>query len=170
MGPVFITIQFQLGDELCRSVINGRGDSLKTTELDAKHIPAIALLSLKAPSSRQLVLLTTVASAWRGVWSTVGMASTRESRSSGKQPASVALCPPQARRCSMQQLNLPPRCDNSATNRPILMLCVNLNFTSTINQQMRLYNFHLKHFKTLKTTPTCFDLFRSSSGSFVVPC
>jgi len=30
--------------------------------------------------------------------------------------------------------------------------------------------FHLKHFKTLKTTPTCFDLFRSSSGSFVVPC
>jgi len=34
--------------------------------------------------------------------------------------------------------------------------------TSTINQQMHLYNFHLKHFKTLKTTPTCFDLFRSS--------
>jgi len=34
--------------------------------------------------------------------------------------------------------------------------------TSTINQQMHLYNFHLKHFKTLKTTPTYFDLFRSS--------
>ena len=29
--------------------------------------------------------------------------------------------------------------------------------TSTINQQMHLYNFRLKHFKTLKTTPTCFD-------------
>ena len=42
--------------------------------------------------------------------------------------------------------------------------------TSNINQQMHLYNFHLKHFKTLKTTPTYFDLFRSSSGSFVVPC
>jgi len=42
--------------------------------------------------------------------------------------------------------------------------------TSTINQQMHLYNFHLKHFKTLKTTPTCFNIFRSSSGSFVVPC
>jgi len=42
--------------------------------------------------------------------------------------------------------------------------------TSTINQQMRLYNFHLKHFKILKTTPTYFDLFRSSSGSFVIPC
>jgi len=42
--------------------------------------------------------------------------------------------------------------------------------TSTINQQMHLYSFHLKQFKTLKTTPTCFDLFRSSSGSFVVPC
>jgi len=42
--------------------------------------------------------------------------------------------------------------------------------TSTINQQMHLYKFHLKHFKTLKTTPTCFELFRSSSGSFVVPC
>ena len=42
--------------------------------------------------------------------------------------------------------------------------------TLTINQQMHLYNFHLKHFKTLKTTPTSFDLFRSSSGSFVVPC
>jgi len=41
--------------------------------------------------------------------------------------------------------------------------------TSTINQQMHLYNFHLKNFKTLKTTPTCFDLFRSSSGSFVIP-
>ena len=26
--------------------------------------------------------------------------------------------------------------------------------TSTINQQMHLYNFHLKHFKTFKTTPT----------------
>ena len=24
--------------------------------------------------------------------------------------------------------------------------------------------------KTLKITPTCFDLVRSSSGSFVVPC
>jgi len=34
--------------------------------------------------------------------------------------------------------------------------------TSTINQQMHLYNFHLKHIKTLKTTPTYFDLFRSS--------
>jgi len=43
-------------------------------------------------------------------------------------------------------------------------------FTSTINQQMHLHNFHLKHFKTLKTTPTCFDLFRLSSGSFVFPC
>jgi len=42
--------------------------------------------------------------------------------------------------------------------------------TSTINQQMHLYNFHLKRFETLKTTPTYFDLFRSSSGSFVVPC
>jgi len=42
--------------------------------------------------------------------------------------------------------------------------------TSSINQQMHLYNFHLKHYKTLKPTPTCFDLFRSSSGSFVVPC
>ena len=42
--------------------------------------------------------------------------------------------------------------------------------TSTINQQMHLHNFHLKHFKTLKSTPTCFDLFRSSSGNFVVPC
>ena len=42
--------------------------------------------------------------------------------------------------------------------------------TSTINQQMHLYNFHLKRFKTLKTTPTRFDLFRSSSGSFVIPC
>ena len=42
--------------------------------------------------------------------------------------------------------------------------------TSTINQQMHLFNFHLKHFKTLKTTPTYFDLFRTSSGSFVVPC
>ena len=42
--------------------------------------------------------------------------------------------------------------------------------TSNINQQMHLYNFHLKHFKTLKTTPTCLDLFRSSSGSFVFPC
>jgi len=42
--------------------------------------------------------------------------------------------------------------------------------TSNINQQMHLYDFHLKHFKTLKTTPTCFDLFRSSSGSFIVPC
>jgi len=29
--------------------------------------------------------------------------------------------------------------------------------TSTINQQMHLYNFHLKYFKTLKTTATCFD-------------
>ena len=34
---------------------------------------------------------------------------------------------------------------------------------------MHLYNFHLKHVKKLKTTPTCFELFRSSSGSFVVP-
>ena len=42
--------------------------------------------------------------------------------------------------------------------------------TSNINQQMHLYTFHLKHFKTHKTTPICFDLFRSSSGSFVVPC
>jgi len=42
--------------------------------------------------------------------------------------------------------------------------------TTNINQQMHLYDFHLKHFKTLKTTPTCFDLFRSSPGSFVVPC
>jgi len=42
--------------------------------------------------------------------------------------------------------------------------------TSTINQQMHPHNFHLKHFKTLKTTPTCFGLFRSSSGNFVVPC
>jgi len=42
--------------------------------------------------------------------------------------------------------------------------------TSTINQQMNLYNFHLKYFKTLKTTPTCLDLFRSSSGHFVIPC
>jgi len=42
--------------------------------------------------------------------------------------------------------------------------------TSTINQQMHLYNFHLKRFKTLQTTLTCFDLFRSSSGSFVLPC
>jgi len=43
--------------------------------------------------------------------------------------------------------------------------------TSTINQQIHLYNFNLKHFKILKTTPTCFDLIRSSSsGSFVVPC
>jgi len=42
--------------------------------------------------------------------------------------------------------------------------------TSTLNQQMHLYNFHLQHFKTLKTTPTYSDLFRSSSGSFVVPC
>ena len=33
--------------------------------------------------------------------------------------------------------------------------------TSTINQQMHLYNFHLKHFKTLETTPTYFDLKRS---------
>jgi len=35
------------------------------------------------------------------------------------------------------------------------------SITSTINQQMNLYNFHLKHFKTLKTTPTCsrFSLF-----------
>ena len=47
---------------------------------------------------------------------------------------------------------------------------IRIDFTSTINQQMHLYNFHLKHFKTLKTTPTCFDLFKSSSGSFVVPC
>jgi len=45
-----------------------------------------------------------------------------------------------------------------------------ISYSSTINQQMHLYNFHLKHFKTLKTTPTCFYLFRSSSGSFVVPC
>ena len=43
-------------------------------------------------------------------------------------------------------------------------------YTSNINQQMHLYDFHLKHFKTHKTTPTCFDIFRSSSGSFVVPC
>jgi len=42
--------------------------------------------------------------------------------------------------------------------------------TSNINQQMHLYNFHLKHFKAHKITPTCFDLFISSSGSFVVPC
>jgi len=34
--------------------------------------------------------------------------------------------------------------------------------TSTINQQMHLYNFHLEHFNRLKTTPTYFDLFRSS--------
>ena len=25
---------------------------------------------------------------------------------------------------------------------------------------MHLYNFHLKHFKKLKTTPTCFDPFQ----------
>ena len=29
---------------------------------------------------------------------------------------------------------------------------------------------YITSLKTLKTTPTCFDLFRSSSGSFVVPC
>jgi len=40
--------------------------------------------------------------------------------------------------------------------------------TSTINQQMHIYNFHLKHFKTLKTTPTCFDLFRSSPLAKVI--
>jgi len=34
-----------------------------------------------------------------------------------------------------------------------------LEFTSNINQQMHLYNFHLKHFKIHKTTPKCFDLF-----------
>jgi len=32
--------------------------------------------------------------------------------------------------------------------------------TSTINQKMHLYYFHLKHFKTLKTTSTYFDLFQ----------
>ena len=37
--------------------------------------------------------------------------------------------------------------------------------TPNINQQMHLYNFYLKRFKTHKTIPTCFDLFRSSSGS-----
>jgi len=39
-----------------------------------------------------------------------------------------------------------------------------------ISQQPHLHNFHIKHFKTLKTTPTCFDLVRSTSGSFVAPC
>jgi len=47
--------------------------------------------------------------------------------------------------------------------------CKSTSSTSDINQQMHIYNFHLKHFKTRKTTPTYFDL-RSSSGSFVVPC
>ena len=41
---------------------------------------------------------------------------------------------------------------------------------STINQQIHVYNFHLERSKTLKTIPTCVYLFRSSSGSFVVPC
>jgi len=31
--------------------------------------------------------------------------------------------------------------------------------TSTIDQQMHLYDFHLKHFKTLQTPPTCFEVF-----------
>jgi len=39
--------------------------------------------------------------------------------------------------------------------------------TSTINQQVHLYNFHLKRFKTLKTTPTCFDLFRQFRRSLL---
>jgi len=42
--------------------------------------------------------------------------------------------------------------------------------TSTINQEMLFYNFQLKHFKTIKTTKTCFDLFRSSSENFLGPC
>jgi len=39
---------------------------------------------------------------------------------------------------------------------------------SVINQHLLLYKFHIK---TIKNTPTCFDLFRSSSGSYVcLPC
>ena len=41
--------------------------------------------------------------------------------------------------------------------------------TSTIKQELHLHNFHLKHFKTLKTTPIYFDLFRTSSENLVVP-
>jgi hypothetical protein len=36
MGPVFITVQFQLGDELCRSVINGTGDRTRR-EAQTRH-------------------------------------------------------------------------------------------------------------------------------------
>jgi len=39
------------------------------------------------------------------------------------------------------------------------LFVVTLLVTPTINQQMHLYNFHLKHFKILNTTPTCFDFF-----------
>jgi len=31
--------------------------------------------------------------------------------------------------------------------------------TSIINQQLHLHKFHIKHLKTIKITPTCFDLF-----------
>jgi len=45
-----------------------------------------------------------------------------------------------------------------------------MSITSIINQQLHLRNFHIKHFKPLKITPACFNLVRSSSRSFVVPC
>jgi len=45
-----------------------------------------------------------------------------------------------------------------------------LYLTSVINQHLHLHNSHIKTIKTLKNTPTCFDIFRLSSGSYVFPC
>jgi len=52
----------------------------------------------------------------------------------------------------------------------IVAPCIFVESLLLINQQLHLHNFHIKHFKILKITPTYFDLVRSSSGSFVVLC
>jgi len=56
-------------------------------------------------------------------------------------------------------------------NLQILLLHrVFCRITSIINQHLHLYKFHIKTIKILKNTPTCFDHFRSSSGSYAFPC
>ena len=39
--------------------------------------------------------------------------------------------------------------------KPVIFQQAATIYSLTINQEIHLYNFHLEHFKTLKTTPTC---------------
>ena len=52
----------------------------------------------------------------------------------------------------------------------IVALCIFVESLLLSTNNCTYITFTLNILKTLKITPTCFDLVRSSSGSFLVPC